>query len=201
MARTIVVGLGGEETTFSMSKIDRTKLYGRKRRVHLGPDGEPCTRGSLTEDGSLLVQSGMTAQGYFDENQTWVPSKELVGLDAEGNTVEPEPSTLGVMQELEEIDPTVLLDLRVKSIYALSADEFDEALQTQLNDGTLFRFKFNYRADYQAEVGILIANDDNDVFAIIGHDAPPDWLEAEAMHQVPDFDDDDDSDDLDFEMF
>ena len=41
MAKPIVVNLKGVETTFSFVKLDRSKLYGRKRRFLLGPDNEP----------------------------------------------------------------------------------------------------------------------------------------------------------------
>lgn len=200
MARQVVVSLGGAVSTFDMSKVDRTKLYGRKRRVPLDPKGEPCSRGALTEDGSLLVRSGMTAQGYFDSDQHWIPNKDLVGLDIDGKPVEKVDSTLGKEQALEPATATEVLDSKVLSVYALEPADLDDALKEKLLAGELFAFKFNYRADYQAERAFLIASDDEDFFAVIGRPSPPEWLEAEEI-APPVFDDDDDDDDLDFEMF
>lgn len=202
MAREIVVSRDGKVSTFAMSKVDRSKLYGKRRRLHLGPDGEVCTRAALTEDGSMLVQSGMTAQGYFTDGGTWVPNKELVGLDDEGKPVEKVDSTLGKEQALEgPVDPQEVLDLNLQSVYALDPKEIEDALKDQLIGGDTFRFVFNYRADYQAETAFLVANPEGEIFALIGRPAEPAWRDAEEM--IPTFEesDDDDDGDLDFEMF
>ena len=67
MARQIVVELDGIESSFDFAKLDRSKLYGTRKRVALDPDGQPCERADLTSDGAVLLRRGMTAQGYFDE--------------------------------------------------------------------------------------------------------------------------------------
>lgn len=202
MARQVVVSFEGATSTFEMSKVDRSKLYGRRMRVPLDEHGEKCTRASLTEDGSVMVKSGMTAQGYFDEEGVWFPNKELVGITPEGELAEKEPSTLGVEQELEgPVKPEEVLDLRLQSVYALERWDVDEALYDYLVAGDVFKFKFNYRADFRAETAFLVANPEGDVFAIIGRMTEPVWREAEEM--LPTFveEAEDDDDDLDFEMF
>ena len=65
MAKNIIVSLDGEESSFGFKAVDRASLYGKRRRIALDKDGNPCTRGSLLEDGSLLLKSGMSGQGYF----------------------------------------------------------------------------------------------------------------------------------------
>ncbi|HJN74100.1 MAG TPA: hypothetical protein QGF58_09235 [Myxococcota bacterium] len=80
MARQIAVTLDGVTTCFDFKKVDRSKLYGRRVRVPLDGDGEPCTRASLTADGSTLIRVGMTAQGYFDEDGTWVAVCPMNGV-------------------------------------------------------------------------------------------------------------------------
>ena len=202
MARQVVVSFEGATSTFEMSKVDRSKLYGRRMRVPLDEHGEKCTRASLTEDGSVMVKSGMTAQGYFDEEGVWFPNKELVGISPEGELAEKEESTLGVEQELEgPVKPEELLDLRLQSVYALERWDVDEALYDYLQAGDVFKFKFNYRADFRAETAFLIANPEGDVFAIIGRMTEPVWREAEEMLPTYVEEGDDDDDDLDFEMF
>lgn len=202
MAKPIVVSHGGALSQLDFAKVDRSKLYGRRRRVALDPDGAPCTRASLTDDGSTLLRAGMTAQGYFDDTGTWLPNKELVGLDDEGEPLEKVPSTLGEAQPLTEAKPEELLDLRVHAVYALTPTELEEALAASLADGAVYRFAFNYRADYREESAFLIANDEGALFAIVGQPATPVWAEAEAI-LAPSYDDDDADldDELDFEMF
>ena len=65
MAKPIIVSLSGKEYSFSPTKIERTKIYGAKKRVALDAQERFCIRASLTSDGAHLMQSGMTAQGYF----------------------------------------------------------------------------------------------------------------------------------------
>ncbi|MEM9864603.1 MAG: hypothetical protein AAF938_23585 [Myxococcota bacterium] len=200
MARQIVVQLGEGQASYALKKLDRSKLYKQRKRVHLGPDGEPCTRAQLTSDGEVLVQSGMTAQGYYTDEGYWVANKELVGLDAEGNPVEPVKTTLGVPQALEVADPRVLLDLRVKAVYALELAEGDDALSESLAAGTIYRFPFAYRDGFDADEAVLLQNPAGDTFAIVGNGAEPVWQDVKAI--VPVIEDDEDDDlDFDFESF
>ena len=199
MARTIVVTLDGNASSFGFSRLDRKKLYATRKRIALDSGGDPCTRATLTEDGSMLVTSGMTGQGYFDESGRWVPTGELVGLDADGNQVEEHPSTLGAPQALTEVEPDALLNAAVTTVYMLDADEVDDALQARLDEGGVFQFAFNMRADYHVETAFLVANDQG-TFALLGDRFETPWCTLERP-VVPDEDDDDDDDELDFEMF
>ena len=203
MAKPIVVSFGGTESTFGISRIDRSKLYGRRQRFPLDPTGERCQRAALTDDGSLLVLTGMTAQGYFDPDGSWVPNNQLIGLSPEGEPVERVPSTLGVPQPLEgPIPPTELLDLQVLSVYLLDPEDVDMDLAHKLANGQIFKFGFSYRGGYNAETGVLVGNDEG-LFALIGRPKVLEWSELEQVVQplLDDEDDDDFDDDLDFEMF
>ncbi|MCB9635482.1 MAG: hypothetical protein H6721_25465 [Sandaracinus sp.] len=202
MARTLVVSLGGASSTFDIAKVDRTKLYGQRKRVPLDPDGRPCARAALTDDGSFLVQSGMSAQGYFDTAGSWVPNKELVALDDEGNVLPQIPSTLGVEQTLKgPVGAERLLDLRVQSVYALDAVALDDALKSSLLAGDVYEVLFNYRADYHAQSALLVANETGDFFALVGDVADPAWRDPEERIPTFETDEEDDDGDLDFEMF
>lgn len=200
MAKPIVLTHGGTTSSFDFSKITRAQIYGRKRRVPLAPDGEACTRVSLTFEGSLLLRSGMSAQGYFDGEGEWIPSKELVGMDAEGKEVAFVPSTLAEPQALEGPHPAEkLLDLQVESVYALEAIEVGDDLASALGGGEVFSFPFNYRGDYQMEQAFLVGNDEG-YFALVGQIAEPEWSALDVI-APPDFDEEsDDDDDIDFEM-
>jgi hypothetical protein len=200
MAKLLLLSHEGTVSRFDFSKVAREKLYGRRVRVPLDPDGERCTRAELTDDGWILLRRGMSAQGYFDEDGTYISSRDLVGLSDTGEALERVPSTLGEEQSLVgPVDPSEVLDLKLMAVYALVPHELDAALQTALESGAIFRFPFNYRADFQAETAFLIHNE-HGLFALVGQPAPPEWsaLEQAATTFAADEEDDDD---LDFEMF
>ncbi len=198
MAKKIVVDFGGAESGFSYSKVDRNKLYARRRRIMLDHEDKPCVRAELSIDGATLIRSGMTAQGYFTAELRWVPNAELVGLDADGAPLDKQPSTLDVAQPLEEVSAAELMDVAAQSVYALDPDNLDPKLEAAADAGTLFRFDFNTRADYRMERGYLVKNE-HGWFAIIGHAATPEWneLDKPAVELFVEEEDDD----LDFEMF
>jgi len=198
MARQIVLTHQGTTTAFDFKKIDRSKLYGRRVRVFLDREQNRCQRASLTTDGALLVRSGMTAQGYFATDGTWVANNKLVGLDDEGNILPAVPSTLGVPQELHTVDPSELFDHRIKTVYALESEDLNPGLIEALLGGAVMKFPFNYRVDFMTEWGFLVAND-HGVFALIGNPSEFDWCELQQPEAISL--DDDDDDDLDFDFF
>lgn len=201
MARTIVVQQEGTESTFDFKKLQRKQLYGERRRLVLDPEGNTCERADLTDDGAILVRRGMTAQGYFDaESGAMVESKQMVGLDTEGQPVERQPSTLGVAQDLEgPCDPTELLDLQLKSVYLLDPSEVDEALLAKLQSGDVYKFPFVYRSGYNTDTAFLLSNEEG-TFLIVGNPTHPEWCALESLPE-DDFEDDGDDDDLDFDFF
>jgi hypothetical protein len=142
----------------------------------------------------------MTAQGYFDDSGAWVPNNKLVGLDASGNPVPLKPSTLGEAQSLTgPVPATEVLDLALRSVYALNPEGLDPKLEAELKAGKIYKFTFNYRADYQTEVAYLVGNTGG-YFALVGEPAETDWLELQTVvAEVAD--EAEDEGELDFEMF
>jgi len=151
-------------------------------------------------DGSLILKSGMTAQGYFTASDKWVPNKDLTGLDLGGKPLDLKPSTLGVATEMELLDQLEdLADLSVSSIYSLEPIKIADETQPLLDSGCVFRFPFNYRADYNEETGYLLKNKEG-YFALIGTPSVSEWAELEQV-AVEDFDETLIEEDIDFEMF
>ncbi|MCX4244264.1 hypothetical protein [Paraliomyxa miuraensis] len=200
MARSIIVSHQGKPSTFGYSRVSRKQLYGARKRMPLDAKGEPCQRAELSDDGSMLIISGMTGQGYFDEGGRWVTNEELVGLDASGKAVPELPSTLDAPQALQEVEPEALFDSTASAVYALDAESLDAALRKDLDAGKLFRFDFNARAGYQMDSAVLLANE-HGTFAIVGSKLQVPWSELEKPEVDIDDDDGSDDDDLDFEMF
>lgn len=200
MARALVVSLDGVESSFGFKSVDRAELYGRRRRVALDRDGQFCSRASLLEDGSLLLRSGMTGQGYFLPDGTFVKQADLEAFDADGVPVERTASTIGVAQTLQgPVGVDAVLDMRVSTVYSLDDSGIDSGLLGRLRSGEMFQFAFNYRDDFRAETAVLLANDDG-VFALVGLPVTYEWSTLQAAPELPSVDEDSD-DDLDFEMF
>lgn len=201
MARNIVVTINGEESSFDFKPVDRAALYGKRRRVALDRDGEACSRASLTEDGSILIKSGMTGQAYFDESGTAYKLGDLAAYGPDGKELPKVASTLGVSQELRgPVDPSEVLDTRVGTVYSLTAETVSPGLQAKLDAGDVFAFPFNYREDYRAESAFLLSND-NGLFALVGVPVEHEWASLEILAELPAADDEDADDELDFEMF
>lgn len=188
------------EAVFAFSPVDRHALYGRRRRLALDEQGSLCSRASLLDDGSLLLTSGMTAQGYFLPDGVWVPQGELEAVLEDGTAATLVPSTLGVPQELVEITPEMVLDLHIQTTYLLQPEALGDQLNQALESGRLFTFPFNYRTDYSCETGVLLANDEG-IWALIGVPVTPQWQELTTMTSIAIADVEEDDDDLDFEMF
>lgn len=200
MSKPVVVSWSGAESSWSLRSLNRAALYGRRKRLALDAAGNPCSRASLLDDGSLLLRSGMTGQGYFLADGHMFKVGELTGLAEDGSPLPVAPGTLGVAQELTgPVDPSMLLDLRVSAVYVLAPETVDAQLQQRLDDGQMFSFGFNFRDDYHEETAILLANKDG-VFALVGNPVSRQWSSLEISTSLPVSDDESD-DDLDFEMF
>ena len=199
MAKEIVVKFGDKESTFSYKPVDRASLYGKRKRVLLDQNGEPCSRASLLEDGSLLLKSGMSAQGYYLPDGRSYKLAELEGFDLDGKVLEKVPSTLGVAQTLEEVSPEEALNISQQTFYVLDTTQIDEGLRAALDEGKIFRFTFNYREDYLASQALLVSNE-NGLFAIIGQPVEHEWVSFQAVVDLPP-ESEDSEEELDFEMF
>ena len=47
MARELILNLNKNKSTFGISKIDRKKLYGFKKRLFLDEKGKECSKANL----------------------------------------------------------------------------------------------------------------------------------------------------------
>ena len=197
MAKPVIVTSGSETITFSPTRVDRSKIYGARKRIAVDSGGRVCTRAALTADGSQLLVSGMTAQGYFTTDGCWVARNEMVGLDTEGNVVEMKPSTLGVPQAVEgPVDPIEVLDLEIESVVWLEPEHASGGLIDKLKSGEVYKCPFNYAAGLEVETAYLVANDEG-VFALVGKPVLERWVEEGEVF-VPS-EGEEEAEDLDFE--
>ena len=200
MAKPVIVNLNGATASFNPVKVDRSKIYGSRRRVAVLPDGSECSRASLTEDGDQLLKSGMTSQSYFTGDGKPLNRSDMVGIDHDGNLVEQKPSTLGVEQSLiGPVDPSLVLQLSVETTFFLEPLEGCDALVTSLKAGDVYQCPFNYAAGLAVETAYIVGNDDG-IFAVVGQPIIETWME-ESTTFVSDEGEEEDEDDLDFDLF
>ncbi len=200
MVKPIILNFKGSVSSFYLRKLERKKLYGSRKRIPIDSKGEVCKRAALTDDGLVLITSGMTAQGWYDITGRQVESNEIGAQDSNSNELKLVPSTLGVEQMLEgPVEDNEILDLHLESVYLLEAENLNDELSQSLKSGKVWKFAFNYRPDYRAETAFLISNDKG-IFALIGVPTFPMFLSPNAPPPVDDSSEEDEAD-LDFEMF
>lgn len=198
-SRQIVVRFGEEQSAFKFTRVDRSKLYGRKVRVIEDETGAPCVPAYLTADGAALVPPGGTAHVYVDDAMDTVERSDLRVVDAEGGFVEPAPSTLGVAQDLTLARPSRVLDHVVSSVYELRPELLGDQLREALADGQIFEAPFNYREGYEPDVLFLLQSEEG-IFGLVGRESGFDFLEREAPPEDALADDEDEGDDLDGDL-
>mgnify|MGYP005998143573 CR=1 FL=1 len=125
-----------------------------------------------------------------------------LSLTVNGKKVEKVPSVYDGKVMLREATIDEYLSTAVKSVYQLQVDENKEALLNELNNGKVYYFVFNYRADYEGDDAFLISNG-TDAFAVTGMSADLEFIGLEDNEQelVPEETEAVEDDDMDFAMF
>ena len=169
MAKAIQFVAGKLKFAAVLTKIDRDKVYGFIEVKVNDDKGNPCLMGSLLDDGRTLVLNGATALKTVDASFNELDKKELKVIYQDGKDAVLVPSSYEGEVNLTETSLDDLFNLEISSVYQL---DFEDASQKKsvsdyLADGTVARFVFNYRADYEGADAILIANADG-IFALTG---------------------------------
>lgn len=198
MAREIQLLLDNNLSSFAFKKVSRNDLYGFKKRIPLGNDGQPCTRAHIDEDTGQLIPSGGLEGVYINQNFSNVEKNDLVVKDTSNQTLKKFDSTLGTPQKIEPISVDDFLSLEVTSVYALTPSSLDSKLETALSQNQCFQFPFNYYSDYNLETGVLIKSGEN-IFALIGNLCPSDWVEENTQPSI--IEEIQEEEELDFQMF
>jgi hypothetical protein len=200
MARKAEFSINGHSVKAELKKIDRKKIYGWSTIDVFDEKGSKCKLAGLA-DGQFVMPSGSTALVSLNANGEAVSKSTLVGVDRDGKKVEKVPSIYDEKVMLREATVDEYLSMAVKSVYQLQIDENKEALLNELNDGKIYYFVFNYRADYEGDDAFLISNG-IDAFAITGMSSDLEFIGLEDNEQelVPE-DTTEVEDDMDFAMF
>ena len=97
-------------------------------------------------DGVHVLPSGSSSLIKFNDKGETVSSSDLVGFNQKGEKVEKVPSIYDGKVELKEATIDDYLSLAVKTVYQLNMED-DTQMLSELKDGKVFSFVFNYRGN------------------------------------------------------
>ena len=198
MAREIFLNLNKKKSSFEISKIDRKKLYGFKKRMFLDEKNKECSKANLEEETGIVFVNSDISSCYLDHKGNYIEKSDLEAINENGKKVKKEDSTIGKEVNLNSITTEDALNLKVNSVYHLEPKEFDKNLKLKLDNGEVFSFPFNYYADFKLENGIILKSE-KEYFALIGRKTSCHWV-GENSDDLPEDVEEFEDNDLDFEM-
>jgi hypothetical protein len=200
MARQAEFIINGNSVMAELKKVDRKKIYGWSTIEVFDENGSKCKLASIS-DGVHVLPSGSSSLIKFNDKGETVSSSDLVGFNQKGEKVEKVPSIYDGKVELKEATIDDYLSLAVKTVYQLNMED-DTPMLSELKDGKVFSFVFNYRADYEGDDAFLISNGET-AFAVIGKVADLEFvgLNDNEKELVVNEEESSEEDELDFAMF
>ena len=198
MAREILLNLNKKKSSFAISKIDRKKLYGFKKRMFLDEKNKECSKANLEEETGIVFVNSDISSCYLDHKGNYIEKSDLEAINENGKKVKKEDSTISKEVNLNSITTEDALNLKVNSVYHLEPKEFDKNLKSKLDKGEVFSFPFNYYADFKLEDGIILKSE-KEYFALIGRKTSCHWV-GENSDDLPEDVEEFEDNDLDFEM-
>jgi len=205
MARPLTFAHRGVELPLAMERLDRDKLYGSVELEALDEHGRRCELATLSSDGHTLLGRGGTAFGFLSPEGAWLDRSTLRPVGPGDVELTPVPSSF---QESIPLDrPATVeeyLSHNIKSVYLLSG-ELPDALREELLGGVIYTFPFSYRGGLAADVGFLLAGQDDALFLAVGQRTHLHFL---GLEQLPVYEDESEGegeeaageDELDFGM-
>lgn len=203
MAKPLVFKLGDAELSFSMGKVDRSKLYGYKELLVVDEQQRPCDLATLADDGHTVVGRGGTGIGYVSAEGQWCDKKQLKPVDLEGNEIEPVPSSFAAPIELNRTATSnEYLEHNIRLVYQLDAEDDALQLKSELADGTIYTFPYSYRGGLEADAGFLLQGEDGNVFFAVGNPTKLQFIGLQQTGPLMEEEDEaaEDFDMMDFDM-
>lgn len=169
MGRNLNFCIGAKTFSAAITKIDRDKVYGFIEEQVLDKNGNPCLTGNLLDDGQTLILAGATALKTVTGSNTEVDKKNLKTVYMDGKDAVLVPSSYDADVPLVKSGMDDLFNLEVSTVYHLTWDDAaaKSSMLKELEDGNIFRFVFNYRADYEG-ADALVLSAQNEVFVLTG---------------------------------
>jgi hypothetical protein len=199
MARTATLTMSDKSYSVGLKKLDRKKIYGWSKVDIFDDNDQSCSLASIA-DGRYVLPSGSITLAGFNPKGEYIAKSSLIGVDEKGKKVEKVSSIFDEPAALTKADLDEYLSLNVKSVYQLAIEEGKEELLGLLEGGDIYRFPFNYRADYEADDAFLLTSA-GEVFAVVGKQAKLEFIGLENKEEeVPEEPEVPEEDDFDFGM-
>ncbi|MEM0927562.1 MAG: hypothetical protein AAGJ83_16065, partial [Planctomycetota bacterium] len=177
MPKPLVFLWGDRELAFTLSKVDRSKLYGYKELEVLDENGTACELATLADDGCTVVGRGGTGLGYLDADGCWCDKSDLTPIDIDGNEIEPVDSSFHEPIKLfETVTAETYLGHNIRLVYHLETEEIDAELLSELKLGTIFSFPYSYRGGLEADAGFLLLDSEDHLFLAVGNPTQADMI-------------------------
>ena len=75
----------------------------------------------------------------------------------------------------KEITIDEYLNHNIRLTYQLQQKTMTEPLMEKLKSGVIFKFPYSYRGGLEADAGIILMNDDDEIFFLVGDDTNVDY--------------------------
>jgi hypothetical protein len=202
VAKPLVFQWGDTDLSFTLTKIDRSKLYGYKEVEVLDEEGNRCELATLADDGRTVVGRGGTGMGYVDADGAWCDKAKLTPVDLEGKEIQPVPSSFSAAIKLfDTVTADEYLNHNIRLVYQLNTEDEIESLREELKRGTIFSFPYSYRGGLEADAGFLLTGEDGHLFLAVGDPTNVEFIGLQQMAAlVAEEDEVDETDLMDFDM-
>lgn len=201
MPKLLTFDLDGEESSFAISKIDRSKLYGYKETEILDEQESRCVFAVLAEDGSTLIGAGDIGMGYMTVDGHWTSKGDLKPVDIEGVEMVPVKSSFDQVTHLAEtVDVDEFLSHDIRLVYSLEPSAFSLKLKDSLSEGTIYKFPYSYRGGLVADSGFLIQGNDQCFYLLVGDELEFDFIGLKQVATPTDEEDLEQDDLMSFDM-
>jgi hypothetical protein len=204
MGRSLSFHYEGADLTAEMQKVDRSKLYGTVDVETLDDQGRPCSLATLASDGRTLIGRGGTSLGVVSIDGRWLERSELSPVDAQGERIEPVPSSFSAPIDLSQTSTIEhYLSHLVRSAYQIDLGEAGAGLLEALKGGTIFTFPYSFRGGLEYDTAFLLCNPEGVPFLLVGTPAEFQFVGLAQETGLADGEQEEEAtgdDDLDFSM-
>lgn len=202
VAKPIVFRFGDRDLSFTMTKVDRSKLYGYKETEVLAEDGQRCELATLADDGSTVVGRGGTGIGQLSAAGLWCDKQTLRPVDQDGKGIQPVPSSFSAPIRLfETASVGDYLNHNIRLVYHVTSEDVLDDLVAELKKGTLFAFPYSYRGGLAADAGFLLMGEEDKIFMLVGNPTKLEFIGLQQLAVVDEADEEDEeADEMDFDM-
>ena len=202
MPRELVLSLDGREFPVTLIKIDRDKLYGSIEVEAFDEKGREASLRVLAADGKTLIDKGGTALATVNEKGTSVDRSSLSAVDADGDMIEPVPSSFNEPNVLKKADIEDYLSQMYKSVYLIQPPEDGDIkyLLDHLDGDQIYTFPFSWRGGLDYDTAYVLGSGD-DAFMVVGKPAEFEFLKLNQAVVLDSVEEQEISaDDIDFDL-